>query len=153
MEKYNEKYIWKNFRIKILNLRQDQIDRFFKISYARRFLYNWGIDFVNQKYQETGKTPPFQEMARELSRLKKSDDNFKWLDDKIYNVTSLRYAFIDLHNAYHNFIIGKCNKPVYKSRKTDPDRIASDKKGFFYKKICSKHDIYPWYKHRSWRLY
>lgn len=134
MESYNSTFVWKNFRIKLHNLRQDQIGRIYKISYARRFLYNWGIDYATAKYLETGKTPPYQEMARELTRLKKIDENFKWLDNKIYNVNSLRYAFVDLCAAYHNYLTGKCKRPIYKHRKSDSARFASDKKGFYIKK-------------------
>ena len=134
MEEYNDKYVWKNFRIKLKNLRNDHIERIYKISYARRFLYNWGLEFSNNFYSETGKTPSYQELSRRLTELKRTDDRFKWLNDRIYNVNSLRYAFIDLHNAFHNFIIGKCNRPIFKSRKSDTIRMASDKKGFMIKR-------------------
>lgn len=130
MELYNSNYVWKNFRVKMHNLRQDQIDRIHKISSARRFLYNWGLNYANTVYIETGKTPNYQEMARQLSILKKTDDNFKWLDDKIYNVTALRHAFIDLANAFHNYFLGIYRRPIFKQKKTDSVRFASDKKGF-----------------------
>lgn len=52
----------------------------------------------------------------------KKTEEFKWLDS--LNVTTCRYAFIDLSAAYHNFIIGICNCPKYKSKKYDTIRIA-----------------------------
>lgn len=125
MEVYNKSYVWKNFRIKLKNLRQDQIDRIVSQSHARRFLYNWALEYADKYYKETGKTPPYQEIAREFTRLKHSDPNFAWLNDKNYNVNTCRYAFKDLCSAYHNFLIGICRHPKYKERKSDSIRIAS----------------------------
>lgn len=133
MEAYSDKHVWKNFRVKLHNLRKEQIERIEKESHARRFLYNWALNYCNEYYQETGKTPPYQELARKFTILKKSDPNFIWLDDKLFNVTTCRYAFIDLCAAYHNFLTGVCRHPKFMKRKDDSIRIACDSKAFTIK--------------------
>lgn len=124
METRNGRYIYQNYRIKLHNLREDQKRRILELSYARRFLYNWALEYSNEEYQKTGKTPPYQAIARVFTKLKKSDPQFMWLDDPRYNITTCRYAFIDLNKAFHNFLVGKCRRPVFKDRKTDSVRFA-----------------------------
>lgn len=116
--------IYQNYRIKLHGLRDDQKQRILEISYARRFLYNWALEYSDNEYKRTGKTPPYQAVARVFSRLKKSHPDFMWLDDEKYPVTACRYAFKDLNAAYHNFLNGKCKHPTFKSRKTDSIRFA-----------------------------
>lgn len=117
-------YTYQNYRIKLHGLRDDQKYRILELSYARRFLYNWALEYSDFIYQQSGKTPPYQAIAREFTKLKRSHPRFTWLNDPRYNVTTCRYAFIDLNHAYHNFLSGKCNHPRYKERKTDSIRIA-----------------------------
>lgn len=124
MEKKQGRFIYQNYRIKLHNLREDQKYRILELSYARRFLYNWALEYCNEEYLKTGKTPPYQAVARVFTKLKKSDPRFTWLDDPRYNVTTCRYAFIDLAHAFNNFIIGKCRHPIFKDRKTDSIRFA-----------------------------
>ena len=109
MESIKSGTIYQNYRIKLHNLREDQKYRILELSYARRFLYNWALEYSDYEYKRTGKTPPYQAVARVFTKLKKSDPRFTWLDDPRYNVTTCRYAFIDLSHAYNNFIKGKCN--------------------------------------------
>ena len=124
MELRKDRVYYQNYRIKLHNLREDQKQRIEKLSYARRFLYNWALEYSNAEYKRTGKVPPYQAVARKFTELKHSDLNFQWLNNQIYNVTTCRYAFIDLAKAFHNFITGKCNRPIFKHRKTDSIRIA-----------------------------
>ena len=124
LEIKNGSTLYKNYKIKLHNLRQDQKDRFLKISGARRFLYNWAIDICKEYYEKTGKTPSYQEISRIFTVAKKTDQNLQWLDDPMYPVTTCRYAFIDLTSAFHNFFNGTCRFPKYKSRKTDSQKFA-----------------------------
>ena len=123
MESISDTY-YQNYRIKLHNLRDDQITRINELSYARRFLYNWALEYSNDQYEKTGKTPPYQAIARVFTKLKHRDPLFQWLNHPKYNVTTCRYAFIDLNTAFHNFISGKCKHPIFKSRKTDSVRFA-----------------------------
>ena len=121
MESFHADYEWKNYRIKLHNLTDDQKDRILEGSYARRFLYNWALEICNNHYDKFGKIPNYQELSRMFTLFKKEPGN-EWLD-KI-NVTTCRYAFIDLANAFHKFIKGVCNHPIFKERKSDSIRIA-----------------------------
>lgn len=121
MESYNNDYEWKNYRIKLHNLTSSQKNRILKASYVRRFLYNWALEICNTQYEEFGKIPNYQEISRIFTRFKKLPGN-EWLDE--VNVTTCRYAFKDLSNAFHKFIQGKCRHPIFKDRKTDSIRIA-----------------------------
>ena len=121
MENINPDYEWKNYRIKLHNLTDDQKQRIINHSNIRRFLYNWALEVSNKIFQETGRTPNYQEISRLFTSYKKIPGN-EWLDNA--NVATCRYAFIDLASAFHNFFIGICNKPIFKSRKTDSIRIA-----------------------------
>lgn len=121
MESYDKGYEWKNYRIKLHNLTDDQKNRILKASNARRFLYNWALELCNNYYDEFGKIPNYQELSRYFTEYKKKPEN-KWLDE--INVTTCRYAFIDLANAFHKFINGICNRPIFKKKKSDSIRIA-----------------------------
>ena len=121
MENINPAYEWKNYRIKLHNLTEEQKQRIINQSNIRRFLYNWGLEISNKIFKETGKTPNFQELSRLFTEYKRLPGN-EWLDNA--NVGSCRYSFIDLASAFHNFFTGTCNKPVFKSKKTDSIRIA-----------------------------
>lgn len=121
MESIHQNYKWKNYRIKLHNLTENQKNRILNASYARRFLYNWALEICNSHYEKYGKIPNYQELSRMFTLFKKEPGN-EWLD-KI-NVTTCRYVFIDLANAFHKFIIGVCNHPIFKERKSDSIRIA-----------------------------
>ena len=140
MESFHTDYKWKNYRIKLHNLTDDQKYRILNASYARRFLYNWALEICNKEYEKFGKIPNYQELSRRFTLFKKEPGN-EWLD-KI-NVTTCRYAFIDLGNAFHNFIKGICRHPIFKERKSDSIRIAIRSSDLSFKGIDGRYAFIP----------
>ena len=140
MESFHHDYEWKNYRIKLHDLTDNQKDRILKASYARRFLYNWALEICNSHYKEFGKIPNYQELSRRFTLYKKKPGN-EWLD-KI-NVTTCRYAFIDLANAFHKFISGVCRHPIFKERKTDSIRIAIRSSDLSFKGTDGRYAFIP----------
>lgn len=121
MEDINTTCEWKNYRIKLHNLTDEQKQRIINHSNIRRFLYNWGLEMSNKIYKETGRTPNYQELSKMFTSYKKLPGN-EWLDKA--NVNVCRYSFIDLGAAFHNFFTGIAKRPIFKSKKTDSIRIA-----------------------------
>lgn len=121
MESIHENFEWVNYRIMLHNLTEEQKSRIIANSNARRYLYNWALEICNEHYTKFGKIPNYQEISRFFTKFKKLPEN-EWLDR--INVTTCRYAFKDLTNAFHKFIIGMCKHPIFKSRKTDSIRFA-----------------------------
>ena len=138
-------YMWLNYRIKLHNLTEEQKLRIKHVSDVRRFLYNWALAICNASYEEVGKIPPYQEIARQFTRYKKLPGN-EWLDS--INVASCRYAFKDLSDAFHNFFKGNCKHPKFRKKKEDSIRFAvrssdvsfkgSDKRYAFIPVLSSK---------------
>lgn len=140
MENFNKEYEWKNYRIKLHNLTDDQKNRILTASYARRFLYNWALEICNSHYEKYGKIPNYQELSRMFTLFKKLPGN-EWLDK--VNVTTCRYAFIDLANAFHKFIKGICKHPIFKERKSDSIRIAIRSSDLSFKNEDGRYAFIP----------
>ena len=119
------KYPWKGgefmldegfqyYRIKLSHLTEAHIQRILELSGVRRYLYNFGIDYCEERRAQGKGVPNFHTFCKVLTEMRNSEEH-GWL--KKYNVTSERYAFKDLVNAYAKFF-GKVNRyPKYKSRK------------------------------------
>lgn len=122
MEAYHPTTIWKNYRIMLHDLREDQKENILKISNARRFVYNWALNECIKSYDETKKIPGFHTLCSMLTELR-HQEGYEWLLE--INLACLRYAIKDLLSAYHNYFLGICRRPKFMSRKHDSVRFAT----------------------------
>lgn len=83
-----------------------------------RFIYNWGLDRKVKTYTETKKNITYQQLAKELTTLKRTEDH-KWLNDCANE--SLQQSLRCLDNAYAGFFKAKKGFPKFKSRKRSKD--------------------------------
>ena len=80
-----------------------------------RFVYNHFLAERKRQYDETHKSDNYNEQARKLTEMKKSEET-KWL--KNINSQSLQHALRHLETAYVNFFKGKTKFPKFKSKKS-----------------------------------
>lgn len=110
------------YRIKLHGLREDQKQRVLEFSNVRRFVYNWGYQYVKDQYDEGKPFPKFIGLSTAFTELKKQPE-YAWL--RQYNVTLCRYALKDLTAAYVNFFNKQCRAPKLKTKDRDTVRFAT----------------------------
>ena len=101
-------------RIKLQYLSESHIHRILELAGVRRFLYNFGINYCEQLKDQGKGVPNFNTFCKILTSMRNSEE-FGWL--KKYNVTTERYAFKDLVNAYSKFFKKINHYPKFKSKK------------------------------------
>lgn len=122
--------MWKNYKVKIHNLKKEQIKYIYDISDAYRYCYNWGINFHKTYYENEGKSPSFIEMCSAFTEFRNSKEHI-WLQK--YDVNTCRLALRDVKNAYIYFFRGETKYPKFKSRKKNRIffRVRGDRINFF----------------------
>lgn len=111
----DEGYIY--YRVKLHNLRDTHIQRINELSGVRRFLYNWGLNYCEEQKNKGHGVPNFHTFCKRLTELRNTSE-FAWLRE--YNVTSERYAFKDLVQAFRKFFNGENRYPVRKTKRVEP---------------------------------
>ena len=107
--------IWKNYRVKIQDLSEDQKERLFQICHTFRWCYNWGLNYCNESYAANiKKSPSFVDLCTALTEYKHTDDG-KWLEN--YDTSTCRYALQNLRTAFERFFSKQCKYPKFKARK------------------------------------
>lgn len=102
------------YRIRLHYLSESHIHRIEELSGVRRFLYNFGINYCEQLKSQGKGVPNFHTFCKLLTSMRHSEE-YSWLTK--YNVTSERYAFKDLVQAYTKFF-NKINRyPKFKTKK------------------------------------
>jgi putative transposase len=87
---------------------------------ARRFVWNWGLGECQAYYRQNGKSLPWAELSRRLTRLKQQRET-AWLRD--VDSQALQQALADLRLAYRNFFDKRAGFPRFKSRKRERGRF------------------------------
>ena len=99
---------------------KSQIEMFEKCVRLRNLCYNYGIDFVENNYKETGKFTTFINI---LKKFKEDYGDYELVKECSSKIPSL--VFRDLIQAYKNYFDGRKDKPKYKyeySYKSFPHR-------------------------------
>ena len=101
------------------------------MSSARRFIYNWFLNYCNTNYIENGiKYPGYNHLTKILTDMRHSKE-FEWLNQ--YNLSVLRGGLKDLDTAFKKFFtIPRIRAPKFKKKRTDKVRFSSrgDRFGF-----------------------
>ena len=101
----------KNITVRLYPTKK-QIKMFEKCVQYRNHCYNYGIDFVNSYYKETGKFTTFISIHKKF----KEDNGNKGFEECSSKIPS--YVFKDVIQAYKNFFDGRKNYPKYKNEKS-----------------------------------
>jgi putative transposase len=83
---------------------------------ARRWIFNYGLGRRIAHYQATGKTLSYNDLARELTVLKRQHET-AWLRD--CNAQSLQQALRDLDKAFSAFFARRSRFPRFKAKKRE----------------------------------
>lgn len=83
---------------------------------ARRWVFNYGLGRRIAHYKATGKTLSYNDLAGELTVLKRQPET-AWLRD--CNAQSLQQALRDLDKAFSAFFAGRSRFPRFKARKRE----------------------------------
>lgn len=110
------------FKTKLHGLTDEQKKRVKELSDVRRFVYNWGYNYVQDLYNIGQPYPKFIGLCTAFTELKKQE-KYRWLKD--YQVTLCRYALKDLDAAYQNFFDKTCRHPKLKGKDRDTIRFAT----------------------------
>ena len=90
----------------------------FQCAGTARWAYNWTLDRQRKNYQSGGKFISDNDLRKELTQLKKTDE-LKWLNKYSNNIT--KQAIKDACDAYKKFFNKLAEKPKFKSkRKSKP---------------------------------
>lgn len=106
--------VWRNYKIKLHNLSDEQKQRIFDISNVFRYCYNWALNYFNTTYKETGAHKTFIDATSEFTKFRNQPGN-EWLLD--YNVGTCRGAIKNAKNGLEKFFKHLCRYPRFKSRK------------------------------------
>ena len=101
---------------------------------ACRYVYNWGLEYKNRTYKETGKSISRFTLNKEITLLKQNEI---WL--KEINSQSLQGTTINLDNAFTKFFREKKGFPHFKSKKK---RVQSFNVPQNYKVDFDNNEIY-----------
>lgn len=101
---------------------------------ASRFIYNWGLEQLlkhreenkSKEKKDKAKRPSAFDLAKELTRLKNSDEHYAWLKDVDSRI--LPFTFANLDNAFKKFFTGQAKYPKFKSKR-DSRQSYSTKAG------------------------
>ena len=85
-----------------------------------RFIYNWGLDIKTKSYKENGKSPSYNDLAKQLTDIKKTEE-LKWLND--CPTVALQQSLRNLENAFTGFFRKKSKYPRFKSKKKSRDSV------------------------------
>ena len=97
-------------RIRILPTKKQRI-LIHKSFGCKRYIYNWGIDQIEDYYKQNNKYLYSGKLMKDMTILKQQ---FSWLKEVGCNV--LKHSLKDLDEAYINFFNKKCGKPKYKKK-------------------------------------
>ena len=104
----------------LLNPTEDQKKKFNEYFGVVRYIYNWGIDQIEEYYKDSKLEKnkycilSYEDLTTRLTNLKHQEST-KWLND--YNRYSLTNMLKTLRTAYDNWFKGVSKKPKYKSKK------------------------------------
>ena len=99
-------------KIRILPTKKQQI-LIHKSFGCKRYIYNWGIDQIENYYKQNNKYLYSGELRKNMTMLKQ---NLVWLKEVGGNV--LKQSLIDLNKSYIKFFNKKSGKPKYKKKST-----------------------------------
>jgi putative transposase len=80
---------------------------------ARRFVFNWALQYRKETYQQAGKSISWSELSTELTGLKSKPD-FEWL--KEIDSQLLQQALADCKRAFDNFFQKRARFPRFKKK-------------------------------------
>lgn len=89
-----------------------------------RWAYNFALTKIQAHYQETGKFLNDGDLRRQLTQLKQTDENYKWLYKYSNNIT--KQAIKDACDAYRRFFKGTSKFPRFKSKKRNKPSFYQD---------------------------
>ncbi len=103
----------KGFKIR-LEPNNKQATKLHLSSGVARWAYNYTLDKIQKHYKLTGKTLKEDDLRKELTKLKKTEE-YNWLYE--YSVNVPKQAIRDCYGAYYKFFRGKTRYPKFKSKK------------------------------------
>lgn len=115
---------------------------------ASRFIYNWGLEQLNNYWEENkdkekkdrAKRPSAFDLKKELTRLKNSNEKFAWLKETDSQL--FKYVFANLEDAFKKFFTGQAKYPKFKSKRDS--RQSYSTKGSTYPRLKdSNHILLP----------
>lgn len=128
--------MWRNYKIKLHNITEDQRRLLFKTINAFRFTYNWGLNYRKTKYFETGKGPSKYEMLSEFTAFRNQPGN-EWLLE--IESSTCRYALMNVNNAYNMHFVKNNRWPKFHTKKKAKKsfQVRNDRLRF-----CGKNNRY-----------
>lgn len=78
-----------------------------------RFSYNWGLDFLNQYYEENNKSLSIGELRKEFTKLR-NDDELSWLKEVSSEIP--QQALKDLGESFKTFFRKESSYPRFKKK-------------------------------------
>lgn len=103
----------KTLKIRLLpNKEQEQL--MWKHVNCSRFIWNWGLAFQKEQYQNIGKKLSGYDLVKQLTPLKKQK-GYEWLNE--VSAIMLQVTLMDLDRAYKNFFKSNFGFPKFKSKK------------------------------------
>jgi putative transposase len=96
-----------------------------RLSDARRWVWNWGLQRWKENFQATGKSTRYEDLSAEFTILRRQPQ-MAWLKDA--ESQSSRRSLIDLQQAFTNFFEGRARYPKFKSRKRESPRLRIPQK-------------------------
>lgn len=80
-----------------------------------RWAYNFALGIKDRMYKEQGLNVSGLDIRKALTKLKQSDEKYKWLKDLSNNIT--KQAIKDCDRAFNNFFKGVAKYPKFKNKK------------------------------------
>ena len=113
----------KGFKVKILpnEIQKKMLFRNFGVS---RWAYNWALNRENENYKQGNKFLSDCDLRKELTKLKQTDENYKWLYEVNNNIT--KQAIKDCCKSFKTFFQKKTKYPKFKSKKFSKDSFYND---------------------------
>lgn len=109
--KHGSDEIIKGIKVRLYPTKQQEILMWKSVG-AMRFIYNWTLDRQNENYKNKGKFISDNDLRKELTQLKKTDD-YKWLNELSSNL--IAQAVKDSCDSYKKFFKGLSNYPKFKT--------------------------------------
>lgn len=103
----------KGIKIRLLPT-DEQEQKMFKTIGVCRFAWNWGLEFINNNYKETGKHAFGRKVRDEFTKFKKQE-GFEWINEVASKAYNNEFDLLD--DSFKRFFKKTSGKPKFKSKK------------------------------------
>lgn len=113
----------KGFKVKILP-NEEQKKMLLRNFGVARWAYNWALNLEIENYRHGNKFLSDCELRKKLTKLKQTDEDFKWLYEVSNNLT--KQTIKDCCKAFKSFFNKNSKFPKFKSKKKSKDSFYND---------------------------